>query len=156
MVTSFRLFSPINSTANLLGLTQLLMTLKSWTRPKIRETMNTGSGTRSLGTQGPKDWRTGDPGPKDLESCVALQQLYSGAINSTAICYKPRLMAMSCMLLSESVIHSRPLFSNSFDSQGSLVSVLQSQICTHKGFICIVQFESTWPLTPGPHTKKLQ
>ena len=133
MVTSFRLFSPINSTANLFGLTQLLMTLKSWARPKIRETMNTGSGTRSLGTQG----------PKDLESCVALQQLYSGAINSTAICYKPRLMAMSCMLLSKGIIHSRPLFSNFFDPQDSLVSVLQSQICTHKDFICIVQFEST-------------
>ena len=98
--------------------------------------------TRDLRTGNPRagDPRAEDPGlAEDPESCaascVALQKIYSGAINSMGSLLQAQthsyvLYVYIVTIHFEGIIHTKPLFSDLFDAQSNLLPVLQ--ICTHK------------------------
>ena len=70
---------------------------------------------------------------------------YSGAINSTGNLLQAQTHGYVLHVVTihyEGIIHSKLLFSDLFDGQSNLLSVLQSQTCTHKArkaYNCIDQ-----------------
>ena len=134
------------------GLIDARLLLLTW------ETINTGPGTWGLGTQG---LVTQGPRARDQPRILSLVlrvvlhcRRYSGAINSMGNQLQAQTHGYVLYVVTvhfESIIHSKSLFSDLFDAQSNLLSVLQT--CTHKvrkAYIHIDQSrlscDDRWPL----------
>ena len=119
-----------------------------------RYTVSVGDGTKDLRTQGPGDPRTG--GPKDPESwelcytAAVRVQIYRQSVPMLQV-QTHGYVLYSVTIHTKCIIYSRQccfkLFSDFFDPQSSLLSVLHSQTCTYKVRVLILFAYDFWPWT---------